>query len=336
MTWIEVTVQLVLFSLTFASVIYFRQPKKNNYLMDFEKEISGECPPCDCFCSSNKEATTETITQQKILTRIEKKTNQKVSKEFNRIRVKAKVDREINREELIAQCCYIFFGFFSVSFPFTSKDSAKKHVVHENENKPFLLLDKVGVGPLPPSTLSNSILILVDMQNEYTENGQVTLVGVNEALQQGKILLERARKLNTPVIHIVHHGEPGKGFFDPLGEGGKINELVAPIGDEPIVSKKFVSAFIGTNLLEEIQKTKRKELIVIGFMTHNCVSTLVRAAVEQYGLKCTVVADCTATRDLYLGNGQVIEAKHVQEGNLSGLRDMFASIVDTVDDIKDN
>ncbi|KAL9652631.1 hypothetical protein ABK040_003934 [Willaertia magna] len=174
------------------------------------------------------------------------------------------------------------------------------------------------------------------MQNEYTETGQVTLVGVKEALQQGKILLERARKLGAPVIHIVHHGEPGKGFYDPLGEGGKINELVSPLEDEPVVAKKFVSAFIGTNLEEEIKKTNRKELIVIGFMTHNCVSTLVRAAVEQYGLKCTVVADCTATRDLYLGNGQVVEAKHVQEGNLTGLRDVFASVVNTVDDIKDN
>ncbi len=74
-------------------------------------------------------------------------------------------------------------------------------------------------------------------------------------------------------------------------------------------------------------------------MTHMCVSTFVRAAVEQHGYSCTVVASATATRDLPLtgtdGEARTVEAQQVQDSNLAALRDFFACVVSGVDDIKD-
>lgn len=87
----------------------------------------------------------------------------------------------------------------------------------------------------------------------------------------------------------------------------------------------------------KLKATGTKELIVIGCMTHLCLSTFVRAAAEQYGYTCTVVSECTATRDLpHPGGGQdkVVPAKDVQSSNLAALSDFFATVVPTVDDIK--
>jgi nicotinamidase-related amidase len=88
---------------------------------------------------------------------------------------------------------------------------------------------------------------------------------------------------------------------------------------------------------EKLKETGKKELIVIGCMTHLCLSTFVRAAAEQYGYQCTVVGECTATRDLPHPGGnteKVVAAKDVQSSNLAALSDFFATVVPSVDDIK--
>ena len=61
-------------------------------------------------------------------------------------------------------------------------------------------------------------------------------------------------------------------------------------------------------------------------MTHNCVSSTVRAAREK-GYACTVVAPATATRDLPDGRGGTIPAATLQAACLVGLSDTMAKVV---------
>lgn len=190
---------------------------------------------------------------------------------------------------------------------------------------------------LEPSSLKESAVILIDMQNEYLPTGNVPLHGVQEALDQGEALLKRAREQQTPVIHVVHHGGPN--FYDPQGTGGQLCDQVKPIEGEPVVAKKHVNAFVDTDMLKLIEATGRKKLIVAGFMTHMCVSTFVRAAVEQYKYPCTVVAAATAARALPVvgsdGKPTTVPAQQVHDSNLAALNDFFASVVPGVNDIKD-
>ena len=53
-----------------------------------------------------------------------------------------------------------------------------------------------------PATLSNSVLVIVDAQQEYAE-GRLPLSGVHAATAEIVRLLLRARAAGTPVIHIV-------------------------------------------------------------------------------------------------------------------------------------
>jgi hypothetical protein len=67
-------------------------------------------------------------------------------------------------------------------------------------------------------------------------------------------------------------------------------------------------------------------------MTHMCVSTTVRAALDL-GYRCTVIATACATRDLPDGRGGVVPAGIVHRANLVALADRFTRLVETVDEI---
>ena len=192
---------------------------------------------------------------------------------------------------------------------------------------PRTLLQLAGVTRHPPASANDALLLIIDMQNHYLSTGSVPLHNVEEALENGKQVLEAARRQSIPVVHVVHLGPVDSESFDPKST---IIEHMKPVEGEVVVSKSAINAFVNTNLLEEIQKTGRKHLIVVGFMTHMCVTTAVRSAVEQYNLDCTVIANCTASRDLPVttGSGVVIDAENVQRGHLAAMADFFACVVD--------
>lgn len=195
--------------------------------------------------------------------------------------------------------------------------------------QPQSLLAMAGA-PLDPSPWDKAALVLIDAQMEYVD-GKLALPGVRPALEEAARVLDLARHQGAPVIHIVHHGKPGGALFDPNGPLSKIAPAVAPISGETIIAKGLPNAFAKTDLQKSIEATGRKELVVVGFMTHMCVSATVRAALDL-GYRTTVVADATATRDLPdplvcpEAHG-VQKAETVHRATLAALADRFAIVV---------
>jgi nicotinamidase-related amidase len=97
------------------------------------------------------------------------------------------------------------------------------------------------------------------------------------------------------------------------------------------VHKPLPNAFAQTELDATLKKLGRTQLVIAGFMTHMCVSSTARAALDL-GYKTTVAADAAATRDLPDPMGGVIGADALHRAALAGLADRFA-IVATVDQI---
>jgi nicotinamidase-related amidase len=195
------------------------------------------------------------------------------------------------------------------------------------------ILDLLGAAP-ETARLSNATLLIIDAQREYVD-GTLPLVGIGEALVAGGTLLRRARAAGTPVVHVLHRG--GGPLFDPQGDGFQPAAPLIPQPGESIIEKTQANAFADTGLQDVLVATGRTNLIVIGFMTHNCVSSTVRAAREK-GYACTVVAPATATRDLpdgRGGRGGTTPAATVQEACLVGLSDTMAKIVWNAADILD-
>jgi nicotinamidase-related amidase len=198
-------------------------------------------------------------------------------------------------------------------------------------SEPKTLLSMAGA-PLEPSKLSDAALVLIDCQNEYV-SGVLALPAVAPALAESAKVLARARDAGSPVIHVVHHGRPGGGVFDPEGPSSGIAPEVAAVEGEAQVAKALPNAFAGTNLDDILKETGRKELILIGFMTHMCISATARVATDL-GYRVTIVADATATRDLPGPGGDgVVAAEDLKRAELAALADRFAIIAKTASEL---
>ncbi len=193
------------------------------------------------------------------------------------------------------------------------------------------LRDLKGLGHTP-SGLSESALIMIDCQNTYRE-GIMKLEGVENALEEGKKLLERARALGIPIFHIRHDAGPGSPY-DINDHIGAIADVVAPIEGEPVITKNFPNSFVQTDLDEQLKAKGVKNIILAGFMTHMCVNSTAHGGFNL-GYTPTVVASATATRPLQAANGKVLSAQEVHDGALASTRDLYAAVVDNISDVPD-
>jgi nicotinamidase-related amidase len=168
-------------------------------------------------------------------------------------------------------------------------------------------------------------LILVDIQNDYFPGGKNPLSGAEAAAQVARKALDKARKKQETVIHIQHVSRPGAPFFLPDTPGIEIHPLLAPCAGEPVIQKHYPNSFRETSLLDELRRRRISRLYFCGMMTHMCVDTTVRAAVDL-GFQCVVVGDATATKDLTY-RGATVPAAQVQAAFLSALDVAFAKVV---------
>ncbi len=193
---------------------------------------------------------------------------------------------------------------------------------------PKTLLEMAGAD-LSPSALGQSAVVVIDAQNEYLD-GKLALPGAQPAVDAIAHLLAKAREAGAPVIHIAHKGRAG-GLFDREGHGGAIIGAVRPSGSESVIEKPLPNSFAQTSLDAELKALGRTSLVIAGFMTHMCVSSTARAALDL-GYRVTIPGDAAATRDLPDPFGGVIAADALHRAALAELADRFA-IITTVDQI---
>ena len=191
------------------------------------------------------------------------------------------------------------------------------------------LLEMSGAN-LTLAKLADSTLLLIDCQNEY-RSGALPLFCVDAAANEVAKLLAAARRLGAPIIHVAHKGQAGS-LFDRDAENGALMDQAAALSGESIVEKALPNSFAGTDLKAGLKKAGRKQLVVAGFMTHMCVSSTVRAAID-HGYFSTVVASACATRDLPAPDGSTMRANDLHSASLVALSDRFALIAETSDKV---
>lgn len=198
--------------------------------------------------------------------------------------------------------------------------------------RPKTLLELAGA-PVSPTHLNDTVLIVIDAQREYVD-GKLPLAGATSALAEIGKLLARARKADTPIIHIQHRGRAG-GAFGPDTPGFDIADTAAPATGEAVIEKSLPNSFAGTTLAAALADTGRKQLILTGFMTHMCVEATARVAID-HDFRSTIIAAATATRDLPDPLTQAtVPAAEVQRNALAALADRFAIIVPNAEAILD-
>jgi nicotinamidase-related amidase len=204
----------------------------------------------------------------------------------------------------------------------------ENRITKEKTMTALTLFQHGGANP-PAADWAKSALVIIDAQNEYVD-GNLPLHGLGEAVGEIRKLLVAARADGVPVIHIVHHSSPDSTLFALGSPGAEIIPALAPVDGEKMIAKSLPNAFAGTGLAATLAdiaaRTGRTEVILTGFMTHMCVSATARAALDL-GIKATVIASATATRDLPDPLGGTIPADTVHRTALAEIADRFATVV---------
>jgi nicotinamidase-related amidase len=99
-----------------------------------------------------------------------------------------------------------------------------------------------------------------------------------------------------------------------------------PNATEPVIKKNVNSAFIGTDLKEQLDRAGIKKVVLAGLTTDHCVSTTTRMA-GNYGYDTFLVSDATATFDKTGVDGQKYSAELIHETALASLHNEFATVV---------
>ena len=172
-------------------------------------------------------------------------------------------------------------------------------------------------------------LLLIDIQKGFDDIEYWGGARNNpDAEQKAGQLLAIWREKGLPVFHVKHCSTtPGSRLAEGQ-EGNDIQDVVKPIGDEPVIKKDVNSAFIGTDLEDRLKKASINQVVIVGLTTDHCVSTSTRMA-ANLGFETYLVNDATATFDKVGVNGEKYAAQLIHDTAIASLHQEFATIVNT-------
>jgi len=174
-------------------------------------------------------------------------------------------------------------------------------------------------------------LILIDIQKGFEDEDLKYWGGHrnnSEAETNARKLLDFWRQNNLPIFHIQHCSTNPNSKFAEGNIGNDFQDIIKPNDGEQIIKKNVHSAFIGTDLKQQLDKSNIKKLIIVGLTTDHCISTTVRMA-GNYGYDTFVVSDATATFDNEGADGQRYSAEIMHETALASLHKEFATVIKT-------
>src|SRR3954469_14018179 len=122
-------------------------------------------------------------------------------------------------------------------------------------------------------------LILIDIQKGFEDlkywGGQRNNMNAEDNAAK---LLTLWRQHSLPRFHIKHCSTNPESKLAEGNPGNEFQEKVKPSTGEAIIKKNVNSAFIGTDLKQQLDSEKITTLVIAGLTTDHCVSTTTRMA----------------------------------------------------------
>ncbi len=163
----------------------------------------------------------------------------------------------------------------------------------------------------------HTALLAIDFNNDLVhEDGALKEFGIAQMVKQNGVLdkiarlLDAARRGGVKVIYVSVKWRPGHpainrsaGLFQAIVEanalvegtwGASIHEALAPREGEPVVTKRSVSAFAGSDLAHLLSASGITTLLLSGVVTNFVVEGTAREAVDR-GYNVFIVGDCCAS-----------------------------------------
>ena len=180
---------------------------------------------------------------------------------------------------------------------------------------------RVGFGERPA-------LVVVDLIEGFADPHAAFGFDLTSILNATTKLLGLARRKRLPVIFTTTaYEDPGfeagvwllkMPALQQLRLGSHAVELLPQLErqpGEPLITKKFASAFFGTTLASLLTSLRADTVVIAGCTTSGCVRATAVDAV-QHGFRTVVVADCVGDR--------------LQEAHAASLRDLDAKYCDVL------
>jgi len=172
-------------------------------------------------------------------------------------------------------------------------------------------------------------LLLIDVQKGFDKydhwGGNRNNLNAEENMEK---LLHLWRENNLPVFHIKHCSLESGSPLAKSNEGNNLKDFIVPKTNEPIIEKEVNSAFIGTNLQDDLKNKNIDTLVLAGLTTDHCVSTTTRMA-GNFGFNTYLIEDAVATFDKVGADGTVYNAQLIHDTAIASLKDEFATILKT-------
>jgi nicotinamidase-related amidase len=155
-----------------------------------------------------------------------------------------------------------------------------------------------------PMTESTTVLLVMDVQRGIADRYP------GDAVDRAAEAVRAAREAGVPVMFVRVAFRPGHPEVSPrsrtfaalrdaggmLEEDTTIDPALAPLPGEPIVTKRRVSAFAGSDLDVLLRAREARSLVLCGFATSGVVLSTVRAAADL-DFELTVLRDACADAD---------------------------------------
>ena len=168
-------------------------------------------------------------------------------------------------------------------------------------------------------------LLIIDVQNDYFPGGANELHNPCKAERRIQELIMESRAIRRPIVYIQHINPPDDTFFLEGTPGVEISDRIKPEAGDKVIIKRYPNSFLETELDDYLRSIGVDTLVVCGMMTHMCVDTTVRAAMD-HGYHVKLVSGACATMDLEL-NGEIIPAETVQKAFIASLNGVFATVI---------
>lgn len=138
-------------------------------------------------------------------------------------------------------------------------------------------------------------LIVIDIQNDYFPGGSFPLEQPEIACEAAISAIEKARGEGWLIVGIQHVATADAPFFKPDTQGVNIHpDVVAALGDAPVIIKKEADSFFETNLEQLLRDHGITDVYLTGMMTQHCV-THTALSPQGLGMKMHVIANgCAA------------------------------------------
>jgi nicotinamidase-related amidase len=139
---------------------------------------------------------------------------------------------------------------------------------------------------IPVEGVDNCALLIVDVQVGLFHKPSPVYKG-EEMMDNINALVDQAHRVGVPVLYIQHSNDSSL----VKGSGAwRLHPWMQPTEQDLRIHKTKGSAFVGTNLSEELDSREIRSLVVTGLVTHGCVQATCQDGIK-HGYRVILVED---------------------------------------------